>query len=131
VAVTGAGALHPTAAKPGMPPRPGSVRHLGNPLKAWTLPLPRFRSYAAAACHAARMALVFLGCGACGGTLGNARGDQEAAELGEHVLEGGLGLGGVPGLGVAAGGDAGRAAVLAELPQRRLGGVQPEFERVQ
>jgi hypothetical protein len=53
-----------------------------------------------------------LGCGWCSGTLGNAGGDQDAAELGEHVLEGGLCLGGVPGLGVAAGGDAGRAVAV-------------------
>ena len=48
-----------------------------------------------------------LGCGLGGGTLGNAGGYQDAAELGEHVLEGGFGLGVVPGLGVVAGGDAG------------------------
>ena len=41
----------------------------------------------------------------CAGTRGNAGGDHGAAKLGEHVLEGGLGLGGVPGLVVAAGGD--------------------------
>jgi hypothetical protein len=41
-----------------------------------------------------------LGCGLGGGTLGNAGGYQDAAELGEHVLEGGFGLGVVPGLGV-------------------------------
>jgi len=57
-----------------------------------------------------------LGCGVCGGTLGNAGGDQDAAELGEHVLEGGFGLGGVPGLGVPAGGDAGRVVAVPGVP---------------
>src|SRR3984957_1837877 len=57
-----------------------------------------------------------LGCGVCAGTLGNAGGDQDAAELGEHVLEGGFGLGVVPGLGVAAGGDAGPVVAVAGVP---------------
>jgi hypothetical protein len=57
-----------------------------------------------------------LGCGVCGGTLGNAGGDQDAAELGEHVLEGGLALGGVPGLGVAAGGDADAVVAVSGVP---------------
>jgi hypothetical protein len=57
-----------------------------------------------------------LGCGTCGGTLGNAGGDQDAAELGEHVLEGGFGLGGVPGLGVAAGGGAGAVVAVPGVP---------------
>jgi hypothetical protein len=57
-----------------------------------------------------------LGCGVCVGTLGNAGGDQDAAELGEHVLEGGFGLGVVPGLGVAAGGDAGGVVAVPGVP---------------
>jgi hypothetical protein len=43
----------------------------------------------------------------CARTLGNSGRDKGAAELGEHVFEGGFGLGVVPGLGVAAGGGAG------------------------
>jgi hypothetical protein len=69
-----------------------------------------------------------LGCGTCGGTLGNARGDQDAAELGEHVLDGGLGLGGVPGLGMAAGGDAGRAVTVPGVPDDDQG-VDEQGER--
>src|SRR5262249_26872438 len=49
--------------------------------------------------------LGLLGGGVCAGTRGNAGGDRGAAQLGEHVLEGGLGLGCVPGLVVAAGGE--------------------------
>ena len=69
-----------------------------------------------------------LWCGVCGGTLGNACGDQDAAELGEHVLEGGFGLGGVPGLGVAAGGDAGRAVAVPGIPHDDQG-VNEQGER--
>ena len=57
-----------------------------------------------------------LGCGVCAGTLGNAGGDQDAAELGEHVFEGGFGLGVVPGLGVAAGGGAGPVVAVPGVP---------------
>src|SRR5689334_10590156 len=49
-------------------------------------------------------------------TAGNAGADQDPAELGEHVLEGGLGLAGVPGLGGAAGGDAGRVVAVPGVP---------------
>jgi hypothetical protein len=49
--------------------------------------------------------LGLLGGGLCCGTRGNPGGDHGAAELGEHVLEGGFGLGGGPGLAGAAGGD--------------------------
>jgi len=49
--------------------------------------------------------LGLLGGGVCAGTRGNSGGDHGAAQLGEHVLEGGLGLGCVPGLVVAAGGE--------------------------
>ena len=57
-----------------------------------------------------------LGGGVCAGTLGNAGGDQGAAELGEHVFEGGFGLGVVPGLGVAAGGGAGPVVAVPGVP---------------
>ena len=57
-----------------------------------------------------------LGCGVRAGTLGNAGRDEDAAELGEHVFEGGLGLGAVPGLGVAAGGDPGWAVAVPGVP---------------
>jgi CRISPR/Cas system type I-B associated protein Csh2 (Cas7 group RAMP superfamily) len=49
---------------------------------------------------------------------------SSSAELGEHVLEGGLGLGGVPGLGVAAGGDAGRALCCSTGRTRSLGHIR-------
>ena len=54
--------------------------------------------------------------GVCPGTLGNSGGDEDAAELGEHVLEGGFGLGVVPGLGVAAGGGAGVVVAVPGVP---------------
>ena len=57
-----------------------------------------------------------LGCGVRGGTPGNAGGDEDAAELGEHVLEGGFGLGVVPGLGAAAGGGAGVVVAVPGVP---------------
>jgi hypothetical protein len=69
-----------------------------------------------------------LGCGVCSGTLGNARGYQDVAELGEHVLEGGFGLGVVPGLGVAACGDAGRAMAVPGVPDDDQG-VDEQRER--
>jgi hypothetical protein len=50
------------------------------------------------------------------GTAGNPGADQDPAELGEHVLEGGLGRGGIPGLGGAAAGDAGRVVAVAGVP---------------
>lgn len=62
----------------------------------------------------------WLGCEVCAGTLGNAGGDQDTAELGEHVFEGGLGLGVVPGLGTAAGGDAGRAVAVLGVSDEGL-----------
>src|SRR5215471_13658292 len=49
--------------------------------------------------------LGLLGGGVCAGTRGNSGGDHGAAQLGEHVLEGGLGLGAVPGLVTAARGE--------------------------
>ena len=52
-----------------------------------------------------------LGCEVCGGTLANAGGDLDAANLGEHVLEGRRGLGAIPGLLVAAGGPGGDHAL--------------------
>src|SRR6185437_7934289 len=63
-----------------------------------------------------------LGCGLCWGTGGNAGADEDVAEVGEHVLEGGLGLGGVPGLGVAAGGDTGRVVAVPGVPGDDQGG---------
>jgi hypothetical protein len=57
-----------------------------------------------------------FGFGVSWGTAGNAGGDQDPAELGEHVLEGGPGLGGVPGFGGAAGGDAGGVVAVAGVP---------------
>jgi hypothetical protein len=51
-----------------------------------------------------------LGCEVCGGTLANAGGDLDAANLGEHVLEGRGGLGAASGLLVAAGGPGGDRA---------------------
>src|SRR5580692_7242382 len=51
-----------------------------------------------------------------------------AAELGEHVLEGGFGLGAVPGLGVAAGGDGGGVVAVAGVPDDDQG-VQEQGER--
>jgi hypothetical protein len=50
-----------------------------------------------------------FGFGVSWGTAGNAGGDHGAAELGEQVREGGLALGGVPGFGGAAVGDADRS----------------------
>src|SRR5215470_17734240 len=60
--------------------------------------------------------LGLCGGGGCGGTRGNAGGDEGAAELGEHVFEGGFGLGGIPGLGGAAGGDVGGVVAVAGVP---------------
>src|SRR5262249_15428591 len=45
--------------------------------------------------------LGLFGGGVRGGTRGNSGGDHGAAQLGEHVFEGGLGLGVIPGLVVA------------------------------
>ena len=50
------------------------------------------------------------------GTAGNPGADQDPAELGEHVLEGELGLGGIPELGGAATGDARRVVAVAGVP---------------
>jgi hypothetical protein len=62
-----------------------------------------------------------FGSGVSGGTAGNAGADQDPAELGEHVLEGGLGLGPVPGFGGAAAGDAGRVVAVPGVPHHDQG----------
>ena len=75
-----------------------------------------FRSYAAAACPGCEDGEDLFGGGLSWGTAGNAGADQDAAQLGEHVFEGGLGLGAVPGLGGAAGGDVGRVVAVPGVP---------------
>src|SRR6266566_3277598 len=60
--------------------------------------------------------LSFLGCGWCAAGPGNPGGDHDAAELGEHVLEGGLGFGGVPRLGRAAAGNVGVVVTVPGVP---------------
>src|SRR6266704_37516 len=66
--------------------------------------------------------LGLLGGWGCAGTRGNAGGDHGAAQLGEHVLEGGLGLGGIPGLVVAAGGDGVPGMAVPGVPGDDEGG---------
>src|SRR5215475_2374495 len=66
--------------------------------------------------------LGLLGGGVCAGSRGNSGGDHGAAELGEHVLEGGLGLGCVPGLVVAAGGEGVPGAAVPGVPGDDEGG---------
>ena len=68
--------------------------------------------------------MVCSGCGVCSGTLGNPGSDQDAPELGKHVLEGGFGLGGIPGLGVAAGGGAGAVVAVPGVPDDDQGGSE-------
>jgi hypothetical protein len=69
-----------------------------------------------------------FGFGVSCGTAGNAGADQDPAEPGEHVLEGGPGLGGVPGFGGAAGGDAGGVVSVAGVPDDDEG-VDQQGER--
>src|SRR5215470_1944132 len=66
--------------------------------------------------------LGLLGGGVCAGTRGNSGGDHGAAQLGEHVLEGGLGLGCVPGLVVAAGGEGVPGVAVPGVPGDDEGG---------
>jgi hypothetical protein len=70
--------------------------------------------------------LGLLGGGVCAGTRGNSGGDHGAAQLGEHVLEGGLGLGCIPGLVVAAGGEGVPGVAVPGVPGDDEGGDQGE-----
>ena len=91
-------------------------RRSGNPLEAWTLAVTEVSQLRGCCVPCCQDGHGLLGRGSCGGTLGNAGGDQDAAELGEHVLEGGFSLGAVPGLGMPAGGDAGRVVAMPGIP---------------
>ena|ERR1019366_6940659 len=64
----------------------------------------------------ARTAWILRGSGLSWRTTGNAGAVQDAAQCGEHVLEGGLSLGGVPGLGPPTGGDGGRVVAVPDVP---------------
>src|SRR5262249_48452920 len=60
--------------------------------------------------------------GVCTGTPGSSGGDHGAGQLGEHVLEGGLSLGCVPGLVVAAGGEGVPGVAVPGVPGDDEGG---------
>ena len=61
-------------------------------------------------------------------TAGKSGGDQDPAKLDEHVLEGRLGLGAVPGLGGAAVIDVSRVMAVPGVPQDDQG-VHEQGER--
>jgi hypothetical protein len=75
-----------------------------------------FRGYAAAACHAARTALVCSGVGFAPEPLEMRAVIRARRSWVSMSWKGGFGLGSVPGLGVAAGGDAGLAVAVPGVP---------------